>query len=131
MILSHHARVLQLFGYLPIWPTFKKIFQKSVIFIFFSFDLCTDIILKQLNKIKNMFFCFFVFFSLFVFLCCFPFCFPVVLPYCIPRCVFRLRAGTGSRGTGSKSSGQPLRLSANARARWRKGRLEDFGPTTG
>ena len=41
---------------------------------------------------------------------------PLCLPVVTPRCGFRLRAGTGSRGTGSKSSGQPLRLSTNARA---------------
>ena len=52
----------------------KKI-SKICDFHFFSFDLCTDIILKQINKIKNLnIFCFF---SLFIFLCCFPF---------FPRC---------------------------------------------
>ena len=63
-------------------PIFKKYFT-NLWFSFFSFDLCTDIILKQLNKIKKLFFCVF---SLFIFLCCFPFCFPVVLPYCGPCC---------------------------------------------
>ena len=62
-------------------PISKKKSQKSVIFLF-SFDLYTDSILKQWNKLKNINICF----SLFIFLCCFPFCSPVVLPYCIPRC---------------------------------------------
>ena len=63
-------------------PIFKKKITKICDFPFFSFDLYTDSILKQLNKLKNIN----IFFSLFIFLCCFPFCFPVVLPYCIPRC---------------------------------------------
>ena len=78
-------------------PIFKKIFQKSVIFIF-SFDLHTDIILKQFNKWKNTN----IFFT---FLCCFPFCSPVVLPYCGPRCITPLHYPV----VGSKSSSQPLR----------------------
>ena len=90
MILSHHARVLQLFGYLS---HLQKNISKICDFRFFSFDLCTDIILKQLNKIKNLFFC--VFFSLFIFLCCFLFCFPhcasllwspLYYPIALPRC---------------------------------------------
>ena len=60
----------------------KNIFHKNLWFPIFPFDLYTDCILKQLNKLKNVNMCF----SLFIFLCCFPFCFPVVLPYCIPRC---------------------------------------------
>ena len=60
----------------------KNIFHKNLWFSIFPFDLYTDCILKQLNKLKNVNMCF----SLFIFLCCFPFCFPVVLPYCIPRC---------------------------------------------
>ena len=63
-------------------PIFKNIFHKNLWFSIFSFDLYTDSILKQLNKLKNVNMCF----SLFIFLCCFPFCFPVVVPYCIPRC---------------------------------------------
>ena len=63
-------------------PIFKKIFQKSVIFIF-SFDLLTDIILKQLNKIKNMN----IFFSLSFFSVVSPVLFPVVLRYCGPCCL--------------------------------------------
>ena len=81
MILSHHARALQLFGYLA---HLQKNLSKISDFHFISFDLCTDIILKQLNKIKVLLFCFF---SLFIFLCCFPLCFPVVLPYCGPCCL--------------------------------------------
>ena len=64
-------------------PSSKKYFTNLWFSFFFSFDLCTGIILKQLNKIKNMFF---LFFSLFICLCCFPFCFPVVPPYCGPCC---------------------------------------------
>ena len=51
MILSHHARVLQLFGYLA---HLQKIFSKICDFPFSSFDFSTGIILKQLNKIKNL-----------------------------------------------------------------------------
>ena len=65
----------------------QKNISKICDFHFFSFDLCTDIILKQLNKIQNLFFL--VFFSLFIFLCCFPFffplCFPIVVPVALPR----------------------------------------------
>ena len=69
-------------------PSSKNI-SKICDFRFFSFGLCTDIILKQLNKIKNLFF------SLFIFLCCFPFCFPrcasllwspLYYPVALPRC---------------------------------------------
>ena len=60
----------------------QKIFHKNLWFSIFSFDLYTESILKQLNKLKTIN----IFFSLFMFLCCFPFCFPVVLSYCIPRC---------------------------------------------
>ena len=69
-----------------------KIFQKSVIFVFFSFDLCTDIILKQLNKIKNtVFFVFFTFHFSLLFPVLFPpLCFPIVVPLyypvALPRC---------------------------------------------
>ena len=72
-------------SYLAICPIFKK---KSKIcdFLFSSFDLCTGIILKQLNKIKNLNI-FFVFFFTFHFSLLFPVFFPVVLPYCRPRCV--------------------------------------------
>ena len=48
MILSHHARVLQLFGYLA---HLQKNISKICDFLFSSFDLCTGIILKQLKKI--------------------------------------------------------------------------------
>ena len=69
-------------------PIFKKNISKICDFIFF-FDLCTDIILKQLNKIENLFFLVFFFhFSLFSAVSCFVS--PVVLPYCgplvLPRC---------------------------------------------
>ena len=82
MILSHHARVLQLFGYLA---HLQKNISKICDFLFSSFDLCTGIILKQLNKIKNLniFFVFFHF-SFFSVVSCF---FPVVLPYCGPCCL--------------------------------------------
>ena len=75
-------------------PIFKKNISNICDFRFFtfSFDLCTDIILKQLNKIENLFF----FNTLFTFLCCFPFCFPtfhfsllcfpIVVPVVLPRC---------------------------------------------
>ena len=72
----------------------QKNISKICDFRFFSFDLCTDIILKQLNKIKNLFF-FCVFFSFFIFLCCFLFCFPrcasllwspLYYPIALPRC---------------------------------------------
>ena len=79
-------------------PSSKNI-SKICDFRFFSFGLCTDIILKQLNKIKHLFF------SLFIFLCCFPFCSPVVLPYCGSRCITPLHSPV----VGSKSSSQPLR----------------------
>ena len=64
-------------------PILKKQNHKNLWFPIFSFDLYTDSILKQLNKLKNINN---MFFSLFIFLCCFPFCFPVVLLYCILRC---------------------------------------------
>ena len=69
-------------GLVPIFE--KKKNHKNLWFSIFPFDLYTDSILKQLNKLKNIN----IFLSLFIFLCCFPFCFPVVLvlPYCIPRC---------------------------------------------
>ena len=105
-------------SYLAIWPIFKKIFQKSVIF-FFSFDLCTGIILKQLNKIKNMNI-FLFFFSLFIFLCCFlfffPLCFPIVVPVVLPRC----SPHCGATGTAEATGNCSLSFSTNARARWRK-----------
>ena len=78
MILSHHARALQLFGYLA---HLQKNISKTCDF-HFSFDLYAGIIVKQLNKR--------FFFSLFIFLCCFPFfsplCFPIVVPVVLPRC---------------------------------------------
>ena len=82
MILSHHARVLQLFGYLA---HLQKNISKICDFLFSSFDLCTGIILKQLKKIWIFFFFFFTFHFSLLFLCsCF---FPVVLPYCGPCCL--------------------------------------------
>ena len=138
MILSHHARALQLFGFpfvfpvaLPrrwvevlepivekmmtwdLCPSSKKHISKKICdFRFFSFDLYIDSILKQLNKLKNII----LFFSLFLFLCGFPFCFPVVLPYCIPPLHYPV--------VGSKSSSLPFRQ----RARARKG--GEAGPRT-
>ena len=94
-----------------------------MIFIF-SFDLHTDIILKQLNKIKNMN----IFFSLFIFLCCFS-CFvsrcasllwsllsyPVVHPTAAPQGQQR-RPGTARFHFPPRA-----RVSfSTARARWRK-----------
>ena len=66
----------------------QKNISKICDFRFFSFDLCTDIILKQLNKIKQLFF--FVFFT-FHFSLLFPvlfppLCFPIVVPVVLPRC---------------------------------------------
>ena len=70
----------------------QKNISKICDFRFFSFDLCTDIILKQLNKMKNLFF---LFFFTFLFLCCFLFCFPrcasllwspLYYPVALPRC---------------------------------------------
>ena len=54
-----------------------------MIFVFFSFDSCTDIILKQLNKIKKLFF---LFFHFSFFSAVSRFVSPVVLPYCGPCC---------------------------------------------
>ena len=115
MILSHHARVLQLFGYLA---HLQKNISKICDFLFSSFDLCTGIILKQLNNIIKYEY-FFVFFSLFIFLCCFLFfsrcasllwsllSYPVVHPSAAPQGVQR-RPGT------ARFHFPP------ARARWRK-----------
>ena len=85
-------------SYLAIWPIFKK--TKICDFLSSSFDLCTGIILKQLNKINKLNICFF---SLFVFLCCFlfvfPLCFPIVVPVVLPRCSPHCGAtGTDCRG---------------------------------
>ena len=112
MILSHHARVLQLFGYLS---HLQKNISKICDFLFSSFDLCTGIILKQLNKIKNLniFFCFF---SLFIFLCCFlfffPLCFPIVVPVVLPRC----SPHCGATGTAEATGNCSLSFSTNALA---------------
>ena len=84
-------------------PSSRKIFQKSVI-SFFSFDLCTDIKLRQLNEIKNLQ-GFFVFFHFSFFSVVSRFVSPVVLPYCGPRCITPLHYPV----VGSKSSSQPLR----------------------
>ena len=76
----------------------QKIVQtKSVIFIF-SFDLHTDIILRQFNFKEYIHF-----FSLFSAVS--RFVSPVVLPYCGPRCIAPLHYPV----VGSKSSSQPLR----------------------
>ena len=101
MILSHHARVLQLFGYLA---HLQKIFSKICDFLFSSFDLSTGIILKQLNKIKNLniFFVFFHFSFFSVVSCFFSRCasllwsllsYPVVHPTAAPQGLQR-RPGT-------------------------------------
>ena len=87
----------------------QKIFHKNLWFSIFSFDLYTESILKQLNKLKNII----IFVSLFIFLCCFPFCFPVVLPYCIPRCT------TPSLGRSPRACLSPTRA---------RGWPEDFDP---
>ena len=111
MILSHHARALQLFGYLA---HLQKNLSKISDFHFFSFDLCTDIILKQLNKIKVLLFCFFFHFSFFsvvsryVSPLCFPIVVPVVLPRCSPHC--------GATGTAEATGNCSLSFSTNARA---------------
>ena len=96
-------------------PIFKKTISKICDFHFFSFDLCTDIILKQINKIKNLnIFCFF---SLFIFLCCFPFfsplCFPIGVPVVLPRC----SPHCGATGTAEATGNCSLSSSTNVRAR--------------
>ena len=63
----------------------QKNISKICDFRFFSFDLCTDIILKQLNKIENLFFFTFHFSLLFPVLFP-PLCFPIVVPVVLPRC---------------------------------------------
>ena len=79
-------------------PIFKKnSLKKSVIFIF-SFDLHTDIILRQFIFKEYMHF-----FSLFSAVS--RFVSPVVLPYCGPRCIAPLHYPV----VGPKSSSQPLR----------------------
>ena len=98
-------------------PIFKKNISKICDFRFFS-DLCTGIILKQLNKIKNLN----IFFSLFIFLCCFScFFFPVVLPYCGPCCLTALftplRRHRDCRGDRELLA---FIFHQHARARWRK-----------
>ena len=53
---------------------------------FFSFDLCTDIILKQLNKLKkSKYIFFFTFHFSLLFPVFFPLCFPIVVPVALPR----------------------------------------------
>ena len=95
----------------------KKYF-KNLWFSFFSFDFCTDIILKQLNKIKTLnIFCFFFTFHFSLLfpvfsLLCFPIGVPVVLPRCSPHC--------GATGTAEATGNCSLSFSTNARARWRK-----------
>ena len=90
-------------------PIFKKIFQKSVMFVFFSVDLHTDIILKQFNKLKNTY-------MFFTFLCCFlfffPLCFPIVVPVVLPRC----SPHCGATGTAEATGNCSLSFSTNARA---------------
>ena len=94
-------------------PIFKKIFQKSVMFVFFSVDLHTDIILKQFKILKNTY-------MFFTFLCCFlfffPLCFPIVVPVVLPRC----SPHCGATGTAEATGNCSLSFSTNARARWRK-----------
>ena len=111
MILSHHARVLQLFGYLAHLQKKTKICD----FLSSSFDLCTGIILKQLNKINKLNICFFFHFSFFsVVSCLFSRCasllwsllsYPVVHPTAAPQ-------GRTAEATGNCS----LSFSTNARA---------------
>ena len=98
-------------------PIFKKNISKICDFRFFCFDLCTGIILKQLNKIKNLN----MFFSLFILLCCFscfffPLCFPIVVPVVLPRC----SPHCGATGTAEATWNCSLSFSTNTRARWRK-----------
>ena len=62
---------------------------KNLWFRFFSFGLCTDIKLRQLNEIKNLqgFFVFFTFHFSLLFPVLFPpLCFPIVVPVVLPRC---------------------------------------------
>jgi hypothetical protein len=84
MILSHHARALQLFGYLA---HLQKNISKICDF-HFSFDLYAGIIVKQLNK---MFFVFFTFHFSLLFPVFFPRCAsllwsPLYYPVALPRC---------------------------------------------
>ena len=75
----------------------KKYFQKkSEIFVFFSFDLYTYIVLKHLNKIKIYRYIFFFIFRFSIF---FPLCSLFVSPLCV----------VVPRVDGSKSSGQSFR----------------------
>ena len=91
----------------------QKNISKICDFRFFSFDLCTGIILKQFNK-KNLN----IFFSLFIFLCCFscfffPLCFPIVVPVVLPRC----SPHCGATGTAEATGNCSLSFSTNTRAR--------------
>ena len=80
----------------------------------FSFDLHTDIILKQLQKYTNTY----IFCSLFSAVSCyfFPLCFPSVVPVVLPRC----SPHCGATGTAEATGNCSLSFSTNARARWRK-----------
>ena len=101
-------------SYLAIWPIFKKK-TKICDFLSSSFDLCTGIILKQLNKINKLNICFFFHFSFFsVVSCLFSRCasllwsllsYPVVHPTAAPQ-------GRTAEATGNCS----LSFSTNARA---------------
>ena len=65
----------------------QKKYFKNLWFSFFSFDFCTDIILKQINKIKEVIFFVFFHFSFFSVLSRYvsPLCFPIVVPIALPR----------------------------------------------
>ena len=67
-------------------PIFKKQNHKNLWFPIFSFDLYTNSILKQLNKLKNIkiFFFHFSFFSV-VSRFVSPLCFSIVFPVALPR----------------------------------------------
>ena len=95
-------------------PIFKKNISKICDFRFFSFDLCTGIILKQLNKIKNLIF-FFTFHVSLLFLLFFfsPLCFPIVVPVVLPRC----SPHCGATGTAEATGNCSLSFSTNTRAR--------------
>ena len=96
----------------------QKNISKICDFRFFSFDLCTGIILKQLNKIKKLFFFCFFHFSFFsvvspgFFSRCASLLVAVVLPRCSPHC--------GATGTAEATGNCSLSFSTNTRARWRK-----------
>ena len=96
-------------GLVPILKNISKICD----FRFFSFDLCTGIILKQLNKIQNLniFFFHFSFFSVVSPVFFFPLCFPIVVPVVLPRC----SPHCGATGTAEATGNCSLSFSTNAR----------------